>query len=76
MFLEPKRVYRAIKQEVPDNGVALPLDTAFISREGDDVTLVSWGAMLQETLQAATKLAEDNISAEVIDSAVTKTAGY
>ena len=55
-----------------NSSVALPLDTAFISREGDDVTLVSWGAMLQETLQAATMLAEDNISAEVIDLATIK----
>jgi 2-oxoisovalerate dehydrogenase E1 component beta subunit len=72
IFLEPKRVYRAVKQEVEDNGNALPLDNAFISREGSDVTLVSWGAMLQETLQAANQLADDNISAEVIDLATIK----
>ncbi|HSC48482.1 MAG TPA: alpha-ketoacid dehydrogenase subunit beta, partial [Gammaproteobacteria bacterium] len=52
VFLEPTRLYRLNKQEVEDNGEALPLDTCFVLREGDDVTLVSWGAMIHETLQA------------------------
>src|SRR5882672_7389980 len=47
VFLEPTRLYRLFRQEVPDNGEALPLDTCFTLRDGDDITLVSWGAMLQ-----------------------------
>ncbi len=69
VFLEPKRVYRLMKQSVPDDGEALPLDVCFPLRDGSDVTLVSWGAMLHETLAAADALAEDDISAEVIDVA-------
>ena len=69
VFLEPTRLYRMNKQEVEDNGEALPLDTCFVLREGGDVTLVSWGAMTHETLQAAAKLAEQGVSCEVIDLA-------
>lgn len=69
IFLEPKRVYRATKQPVEDNGEALPLDTCFTLREGNDITLVSWGAMIHETLQAAAQLAEEGINCEVIDVA-------
>ena len=70
IFLEPKRVYRLIKHEVEDDGEAYPLDSAFIDREGEDVTLISWGAMMHETLQAAELLAQQSgISAEVIDLA-------
>ncbi|MCH8497008.1 MAG: alpha-ketoacid dehydrogenase subunit beta [Marinobacter sp.] len=69
VFLEPKRIYRAVSQPVEDTGEALPLDTCFTLREGDDVTLISWGASIHETLQAADRLAEQGISAEVIDVA-------
>ena len=69
VFLEPTRLYRLNKQDVEDNGEALPLDTCFVLREGDDVTLVSWGAMVHETLQAAVRLAEDGVNCEVIDLA-------
>ena len=69
IFLEPKRIYRAVTQTVEDNGEALPLDTCFTLREGDDVTLISWGASIMETLAAATQLAEQGVSAEVIDVA-------
>jgi len=72
IFLEPKRIYRLLKQKVPNDGKALPLDRCFVLREGSDVTLVSWGAMLTETLQAAEKLAEKNIQAEIIDVATIK----
>jgi pyruvate dehydrogenase E1 component beta subunit len=72
IFLEPKRIYRMVKQEVPDDGEALPLDVCFQLRDGDDVTLVSWGAMLHETLQAADQLAEQGISCDVIDVATIK----
>lgn len=69
IFLEPKRIYRAVTQSVEDNGEALPLDTCFTLREGDDVTLITWGACVMETLQAADKLAEQGVSCEVIDVA-------
>jgi pyruvate dehydrogenase E1 component beta subunit len=69
VFLEPKRIYRLQKQEVEDNGEALPLDTCYILREGDDVTIVTWGAMTFETLKAAEELQKEGISAEVIDLA-------
>lgn len=69
MFIEPKRVYRTVKQEVPDNGEALPLDLCFVLREGRDITLVTWGAAVAETMTAAESLAEMGIEAEVIDVA-------
>lgn len=69
IFLEPKRVYRIVKHEVEDNGEAAPLEMCFIDREGTDITLVSWGAMMHETLLAAEALAKEGVSAEVIDVA-------
>jgi 2-oxoisovalerate dehydrogenase E1 component beta subunit len=69
LFLEPVRIYRYAKQEVANDGKALPLDVCFLLREGTDVTIVTWGAMTVETLKAATQLAAEGISAEVIDLA-------
>ncbi|VAW39698.1 Branched-chain alpha-keto acid dehydrogenase, E1 component, beta subunit [hydrothermal vent metagenome] len=69
LFLEPKRIYRLVKEEVIDDGEELPLDMCFELREGTDITLVTWGSMVKETMEAATKLAADGISAEVIDVA-------
>src|SRR5215472_5903173 len=67
VFLEPTRLYRAVKGEVEDDGEALPLDVAFVLREGRDVALISWGAMLKETMSAADALSAEGILAEVID---------
>ncbi len=72
IFLEPKRIYRAVREEVADDGRALPLDSCFTLREGGDVTLVTWGAMTMETLAAAETLADEGIGAEVIDVATLK----
>jgi len=73
LFLEPKRVYRSVKQNLVDNGEGLPLDSCFILREGNDLTLISWGAMIQETLQAAAALEKQyGISVEVVDVASIK----
>src|SRR6516162_8045073 len=72
IFLEPTRIYRVAKGEVDDNGEALPLDVAFVLRQGRDVTLISWGALIKETLAAADELAGDGIAAEVIDLATLK----
>jgi len=69
MFLEPIRLYRLIKQEVVDDGQALPLDVCFRLREGTDVTLVTWGAMTVETLRAAEQLETSGVSCEVLDLA-------
>ena len=62
MFLEPKRIYRVTREAIIDDGTALPLDQAFVLREGSDVTLISWGAMLTETLAAADELYGEGIS--------------
>ena len=72
IFLEPTRLYRLFKEEVVDNGESAALDTCFTLREGTDVTLVSWGAMIYETLQVADELGEQGIAAEVIDVATLK----
>ena len=69
IFFEPKRIYRQYKEEVPDDGEALPLDVCFVLRDGSDVTLVTWGSQVKETLEAADALAKEGISAEVIDVA-------
>lgn len=67
VFLEPKRIYRAVKEEVPDDGRAMALDRCVRLREGSDITLVTWGAMVMETLKAAEELSARSVSAEVID---------
>lgn len=72
LYFEPKRVYRKVKQLVPDDGAMLPLDKCFIDREGEDITLVAWGAMLYEAQAAAEALEAQGISAEVIDVATVK----
>jgi len=69
IFLEPKRIYRLVKQQVEDDGEAYPLEMCFVDKEGTDITLISWGAMMHETLQAAEQLSQSGISAEVIDVA-------
>jgi pyruvate dehydrogenase E1 component beta subunit len=69
IFIEPVRLYRLVRQEVADDGQALPLDVCYVLRAGTDVTLVTWGAMTYETMRAADVLAKEDISAEVIDLA-------
>lgn len=69
IYLEPSRIYRLMKQDVPDDGQALPIGKCFLSREGSDITLISWGASLVETNKAADELAKEGINAEVIDVA-------
>ena len=67
LFFEPKRVYRAAKGEVAEGDYVVPLGKAAIAREGEDVTVIAWGAMLYEALEAADRAAEKGVSAEVID---------
>jgi pyruvate dehydrogenase E1 component beta subunit len=67
MFLEPKRIYRAAKGDVPEGDYVVPLGKARTAREGGDVTVIAWGAMLYEALAAAEQAQEKGVSAEVID---------
>ncbi len=64
LFLEPKRVYRSFREEIPDEAYTVPLGEAAVRREGSDVTVVSWGAMMHPTLTAVDAL---DVSAEVVD---------
>lgn len=72
IFLEPKRIYRLVKQPVENDGQALPLGKCFTLKDGEDITLISWGASMHETLQAAKQLEEEGLSCEVIDVATIK----
>jgi len=67
LFMEPKRVYRAAKGEVPAGEYAIPLGQAAVTREGSQVTLVAWGAMWHEADQAAREAAGEGIDCEVVD---------
>jgi pyruvate dehydrogenase E1 component beta subunit len=67
LFFEPKRLYRSATGEVPEGDYTVPLEKAAIVREGEGVTVVAWGAMLHEAVQAAEQAAEQGISCEVID---------
>ncbi len=72
IFLEPTRLYRMNPQVVADDGQRLPLDSCFTLREGQDLTLISWGGSVHETLQAAAQLEQRGVSVEVIDVACLK----
>lgn len=65
LFFEPKRVYRAAKGEVPEGDHVVPIGKARVVREGNDVTVIAYGAMLYEALDAVSKA--DGIDCEVID---------
>jgi pyruvate dehydrogenase E1 component beta subunit len=67
VYCEPKRIYRAIKQEVPEEEYLVPIGRAALVREGRDATLVAWGAMVREALAAADLLSGENVRVEVID---------
>jgi len=67
VFLEHMKLYRSFREEVPDGEYEVPLDKAGIAKEGNDVTIVTYAAMVREALKAAENLEKENISAEVID---------
>lgn len=67
IYLEPKKIYRAIRQDVPDGEYVVPLGRAKIVHEGSDVTLVAWGAMIPVALRTAASAAAEQISVEVFD---------
>ena len=67
IYFEHKHLYRRIKDEVPDERYTVPFGQARVHREGDDVTVVTWGAMVYTAAEAAEKLAEEGVSVEVLD---------
>jgi pyruvate dehydrogenase E1 component beta subunit len=67
LFFEPKRIYRAIKEEVPDGDYTVPIGKAKVIRDGGDLTIISWGAMIREVLRAAETAEKEGFKAEVID---------
>ncbi|MDY6778623.1 MAG: transketolase C-terminal domain-containing protein, partial [Candidatus Nanohaloarchaea archaeon] len=64
---EPKKIYRSVKEDLPEEDETVELGTADVKREGEDVTVVSWGATLHDALEAADNLEEDGIDTEVVD---------
>lgn len=67
IFLEHMKLYRSFRQEVPEGEYAIELGKADVKREGKDVTIIAYGAMVHSSLKAAEELEKQNISAEVID---------
>jgi len=67
LFMEPKRIYRAFREAVPADNYSVPLGKADIAREGADVTLIAWGAMVRACLDASEVLARQDVKAEVVD---------
>ena len=67
IFLEPKRIYRSGKQEVPSEMYRIPIGKAKVVKTGTDITVVAWGAMLREAEKALKLLENDNVSVELID---------
>jgi 2-oxoisovalerate dehydrogenase E1 component len=67
VFLEHKKLYRSVKEPLPPGEYELPLGVARLAREGDDVTIVTWGAMVHTSAEAADRLADDGVSVEIVD---------
>jgi pyruvate dehydrogenase E1 component beta subunit len=67
IFLEPKLIYRAFRDDVPEDDYEIPLGEAAVRREGTDVSVFTWGAMTRPTMEAAENLAEEGVDAEVVD---------
>ena len=67
LFMEPKKIYRAIKQEVPEDKYKISIGKARVLQEGDDLTVVTYGAMVRETQRAIMLAKKENINVELID---------
>src|SRR5438046_1945684 len=67
MFLEPKKLYRSSREEVPEGEVLVPIGEAAVRRPGKDLSLIAYGYMAQVCLEAAAKASEKGVEAEVID---------
>ncbi|MEJ7517619.1 transketolase C-terminal domain-containing protein, partial [Staphylococcus pasteuri] len=67
VYLEHMKLYRSFREEVPEEEYTVELDKASVKQEGNDITLIAYGAMVQESLKAAEELEKDGYSVEVID---------
>ncbi|WP_436348212.1 alpha-ketoacid dehydrogenase subunit beta [Natronorubrum sp. FCH18a] len=67
LFMEPKHVYRSYREDIDEGSYTEPLGEAAVRQEGEDLTVISWGAMMHKTLEAVDNLADEGIDAEVID---------
>lgn len=67
IFMEPKRIYRAFREEIPVGDYTVPIGKAKIVQEGTDITLIAYGAMMRPTIEAAEKIKAEGVQAEVID---------
>ncbi len=67
IFMEPKHSYRSFREEVPEEPEVMPIGKAVVEREGSDLTVVAWGAMMRPTLKAVDEVAKDGVSIEIID---------
>lgn len=67
VFLEPKKIYRAFREEIPADPYTIPLGEAAVRRSGTDVSVFTWGAMARPTLSAAEALADEGVDCEVVD---------
>lgn len=67
VFLEPIRLYRAVKEDIPDDYYTIDIGPVRVERQGSDITLISWGAMMRETRQAADQLGQAGVSVETLD---------
>jgi pyruvate dehydrogenase E1 component beta subunit len=67
VFMEPKHSYRSFREEVPEDEEVMPLGQAEVVREGDDLTVVAWGAMMRPTIKAVDEVAKNGASIELID---------
>lgn len=66
LFFEPKRIYRSLKQEVPEESYSIPFGVAELARQGTDITLIGWGAQHHQNMQAAEELS-DQVDVEVLN---------
>lgn len=67
LFWEPKRIYRAFKQEIPEDAYVIPIGKAKIVQEGSDITIIAWGAMVRDVQKASELVKEKGINPEIID---------
>jgi pyruvate dehydrogenase E1 component beta subunit len=67
IFLEPIRLYRSVKEDVPDQAIRVPIGEARVVRGGADVTIITYGSMTRESRQAADRLADLGVQAEIVD---------
>lgn len=67
IFFEPKRIYRALKEEIPEEDYEIPFGKADVARVGKDATLIGWGAQHHQNMQAASELSQEGIDVEVIN---------